>query len=180
MATAAKDDSRNWILISKILGRLKTDSEIDSEMRRLMGKIADGQLRIRYFNADDQMTWPRTGHRYDPLPDEFFRSGEPKWKFSMVTFNERTIHQIEIFVPTVDSAEPEPVPPAADQTAAAPEPYHGPGRPPQEDKIQVEARRIIRIEGRPATPTDLARKVHQNIGCGFSTAKQYVGPIWDE
>jgi hypothetical protein len=65
-------------------------------------------------------------------------------------------------------------------SAAAPSPHREPGKPSLEDRIKTEARRIFRIEGRQRNPTDLAKKVSENIEVGFSTAKKWIYPVWDE
>jgi hypothetical protein len=66
-------------------------------------------------------------------------------------------------------------------TPAAPPPIdRGPGKPPKKDEVQTEARRIIRVEGKPRSKSALANKVYNNIDVALSTAKKWAYPIWDE
>jgi len=118
-----------WVLLSRALARVP-ECRREAEEREIMQQIADRRLSIRFLNADDAdalkfaplaagekigARTPRANYRYDRLPDLFFRLGVVNWLFSAVTFNGRTIHQIEIFVPDEVAA--------ADVGAPAVEPY---------------------------------------------------------
>jgi len=87
-----------WVLLSELLANFPND-RIEAETQRLMKEIVDGRWRYRYFNAEDELTYPRTQHRSERLSEIFFRSGRVKWKFSAVTFNARTIRELELFIP---------------------------------------------------------------------------------
>jgi hypothetical protein len=68
----------------------------------------------------------------------------------------------------------------AQVSGAAPTIDRGPGKPKKEDEVKAEARRIIRVEGKPRSKSALAIKVSKNIGVALSTAKKWAYPIWDE
>jgi hypothetical protein len=195
-------ETGQWLLLSKILGRLP-DAQIDAEMHRLMDKIADGRLRIRYFNADDKQTWPRTGHRYEKLPEEFFLSGKPNWKFSMVTLGERTIHQIEVFFPDSDASEN-----ARDEPMIAPYQSGGQGRPtvkhfviaeavsaplarrkqkgPRSSKTENEdeGKRLLDSDGVYSTFEAFVEDVHRSVkhlpSTKLGTIREHLRPIWKQ
>ncbi len=94
----APEETGTWVLLSKALARVPQD-RIKAEQDALIEQIAEGRLRVRYFNWGDPLTSPRTNHREERLPAHFFRWGRPDWLFSAETFGERTIHQIEVFLP---------------------------------------------------------------------------------
>jgi hypothetical protein len=90
---------------------------------------------------------PRSGHRYERLPPAFFLEGRLDWLFSAVTFGERTIHGLEIFLPDIADAAPavETAAPAIVEPEPAVEaapPYRGPGRPSKKGPIEAEARKV--------------------------------------
>jgi hypothetical protein len=94
-----------WMLLSKALEHVP-DMQKDAELRALLGQIADRRLKIRYFNYGDlspdpsgDEASPRPPHREEPLPQHFFRLGRVDLAFSAVSFGERTIHGIELFIP---------------------------------------------------------------------------------
>jgi hypothetical protein len=134
-----------------------------------MERIADGRLRIRYFNADDPLVWPRTNHRYEPLADLFFRLGTVNWKWSAVTFNERTIHQIEIFYPDGEAT------PDRDQ-----------GRPSSKDLIVAQGKRLL-ADGWDGSLTAFAEHVRLRVlqvdpnapGTSLSTVRNNVRDTWN-
>jgi len=93
----------------------------EDEQWALMERIASGQYRIRYLNADELRPQRDIPRLIDPskdtekraeewrdgnlLPADFFRAGRVNWVFSMVTFAGRTIKDIEIFVPDAVEAD---------------------------------------------------------------------------
>jgi hypothetical protein len=95
------------MLLSERLADVPEGERIDAE-RDLMKRIASGRCRYRYFDSSDRFATndgkPRAGHRYELLPKDFFLAGRVNWLFSAVTFADRTIQEIEIFVPNVGKA----------------------------------------------------------------------------
>jgi hypothetical protein len=90
----APEEPGTWILLSKATARVR-ESHLEAKQDALMERIAARQYRVRFSNSNELNTH-RDGNR---LHADFFRLGVVNWLFSAVTFNGRTIHQIEIFVP---------------------------------------------------------------------------------
>ncbi len=173
-----------WMLLSQVLARVPEDQR-EEKQRALIERIASRKYRVRYSNSN-QLSTARDGHR-DPqvqyraprdgkeLHADFFRMGRVNWLFSMVTFGDRTIHQIEIFYP-----DPPPARSEGEATVARPR-----GRPsPAGDLIRAEAERLLNEGAAFKTLASFAREAHRRINdmqqgaAELGTVKNRVRALW--
>jgi hypothetical protein len=206
MAIADKKDSTNWTPLQRAAStdegrRLLTDDllndrypvryqEASTDERGHLGEaLATGRCLVRsvgdhhlLFVAGHEQLLSVREWRVGRLPEHFVRLGKFNWEWGFLTHDGRVLHSIEIQFPkdetaaVIDAATAAAPPPAADQTAVA---YRGPGRESLKDKIQTAAWNIP-AEKRPKTKTAWAKMVADQLKVGFSTAKEWVYPLWDE
>jgi hypothetical protein len=166
------------LLLSEAVARVP-DGQREAQRRALLERIAEGQYRIRYSNANELST-ARGGHRdphvqYNPPHDgkglhaDFFRLGSINWPFSMVTFGGLTVHQVEVFYP-----DPEPA--RAEGKA---------GRPSSADLVRVAAERVLSEGMVFKTLEAFAQEVQTSVtkdypkapGTELATIKNIVRPL---
>jgi hypothetical protein len=169
-----------WMLLSQVLARVPEDQRKEKQ-RALIERIASRAYRVRYSNSNElstaRMSHPDPHVQYKPPRDgkelhaDFFRMGRVNWLFSMVTFGDRTIHQIEIFYP-------DPPPDRSEVEAAV---DRSPGRPsPAGDLIRVEAERLLSEGAAFNGLAAFAREAHRRINgaAALGTVKNRVRDLW--
>lgn len=151
----------SWMLLSRVLARVPEDQR-EAKQRALIERIASGEYRVRYSNADELNTH-RDGNQ---LHADFFRLGRVNWVFSALTFGDDTIHQIEIFYPGAEAT-----------------PDRVQGRPSSKVLIEAEGERLVASGYRSlkAFAKDVQREVRRHRkppGTELGTVRNHLRPIW--
>jgi len=171
-------EAGQWRLFSSLLEDAPDEDKREQVGRYLLDRIASGATatgHYRYFWAGDtgrlsDTGAPRTGHRCDRLPDEFWRLGRfmNAWQFSAVTFGEDTLVELEIFFPYVTA-----------ETSAAPPAEVKIGRPTLRDRIQAEGRRLQDSGARYESCSALARAVQPKFkDVELRTVRGHLAKVW--
>jgi hypothetical protein len=191
MDAADKEDSTNWTPLPRA-------ASTDEGRRQLVDDLVNDRYPVRYVDEmcaisqspGDAGRLEILEWRVGRLPEHFVRLGEFDWKWGFLTHAGRTLQRIEIQFPKDETAAESVALKQVRQTLIrlisdrarikeSPAAYRGPGRESLKDKIQTAARNIP-AEKRPKTKTAWAKMVADQLKVGFSTAKEWVYPLWDD